>query len=575
MNNNQSLRIWDYLLLFIFIYFAFYFGFSVYALENMNEGLYAEIAREMLVSGNYLVPHLNFVPYLEKPPMLYWLIALSYKVFGISTFAARLIPVSAGALLCLVTFYFAKKMEQGRSGWFAAIILATSVGFILISRVIIFDMLLAVFFTAGLCCFYAWYTTGKRYYLWLTYVMGGFAFMTKGLFVILLMPALALLFMVLNKTPVKRYLQLISPIGIILFLLTVVPWVVAATMQQSDFAWNFFVNEQFMRFLNKRIPHDYHTGAIYYYVPAIIVCLLPWTFLIPTLLKRSVLPVMPETRQLKKFLWAWFLGAFIFFSLSQAKAHYYIILGIPALALLMGMKVNEYFQTKNAKVLSMAFLMLMLLAIIGFAVFSLTFYNANIAALFPENMLLPTKLALPLIIVTGSLAVYGIVGIIANRLTKHSDPKLSFLLLAGAMVPLICFLLIDKQYLQPERSAVALSQYILSHDAERPVYLYRDYEKISTVLFFVQKRVSIIDSDSKDLYFGSTTPAAKGWFITTSEFISTAKQQPVYIVTMDKKLPELNNALQALGFCPVAKSGETTVLSNVASECQQVVLSSN
>ena len=81
-NTYYRLGVSEYLILFVVLFFSFYYGMSTYAIENINEGLYAEIPREMLQIGNYIIPKLNFIPYIEKPPLFYWLVAISYKIFG-------------------------------------------------------------------------------------------------------------------------------------------------------------------------------------------------------------------------------------------------------------------------------------------------------------------------------------------------------------------------------------------------------------------------------------------------------------------------------------------------------------
>lgn len=566
--NSQSLKIWEYAILGLFIYLTLYFGFSSYALENMNEGLYAEIAREMLVTGNYLIPHLNFVPYLEKPPLLYWLIAVNYHIFGVSVFSARLVPITAAALTVLVLFMFAKLLNRGREGWFAAIILTTSIGFMLIARVIIFDMLLALCVTTALCSFYLWYSQGRRYYLWLTYAAVGMAFMTKGLFVMLLVPMITVVFMLLDEAPARQYLRLISPIGILIFLTIVSPWVIAASLKQNDFAWNFFVNEQFMRFLNKRVPHDYHTGPLYFYVLSVLGILFPWTLLLPALLRRSKQYITAVDRSLQRFLWAWFITMFVFFSLSQAKAHYYIILGIPALALLLGMQVFRYVQQNKPKALLSAYIVLVGIAAIIALLLAITLYFPQFAVLVPGFLALPVELAMPIFWTMLLITVYGMIGAIILW-ARRGSPQLTFLLLASLILPLVAFFLIDKQRLQPERSAVAVANYILQNAPTHPVYLFQDYERFSTILFYLQQRLAIVDSVSKDLYFGATTAEADGWFITSQALLDNAKQKPIYIVVVKKKLPELAAVTNGLTFCPVASSGEVFVMTNSAEDCKR------
>lgn len=564
-DSNEKITLLDYLVMFGTIFVTLFFGFASYALENMNEGLYAEIPREMIVTGNYIVPHLNFVPYLEKPPMLYWLIALSYHLFGVSAFAARLVPVVSGAVVCLSLFYFAKKIKLAREGWITAILLATSAGFILISRVIIFDMTLTAFFTLSLLFFYLWYLKEIRGYLWLSFALLGCAYLTKGLLSVALVPFIAMLFMIVERTPWKKFFRLFDIPGIGIFLLTIVPWTIAASIRQPGFAWDFFINEQVYRFLNKRIPDDYHHGPIWYYIIPTIVLLLPWSVFFPTLIKKSQFIEDKQVARLKKFLWIWFLAPFIFFSISLAKAQYYIIIGIPALTFLLGIKFNEYFKAGNGKLFTRFFYVLVMGGGVLLIAICFSIYSPQVANHLPSNWILPHALGFPLLVVLGITIPYAILGSILMYYNR--SPVVRFVLIAGLILPWIYFLIADKQLLSPQRSEKLLGEYILSHDPNRPVYLYQDYENISSILYYVKKRVGIIDTVSMDLYYGSRTAAAAGWFITAKEFAARSQVQPVYVVTLARKLSRFEAVMQPLKFCVASRSGDTLVLSNNARDC--------
>ena len=575
-NTHEKITLLDYFIMLGTIFVTLFFGFASYALENMNEGLYAEIPREMMVTGNYTVPHLNFVPYLEKPPMLYWLITLSYHLFGVSTFGARLVPVVSGAIVCLSLFYFAKKIKLAREGWIAAIVLTTSAGFILISRVIIFDMTLTAFFTLSLLFFYLWYIKEIRWYLWLSFALLGCAYLTKGLLSVALVPFIAMLFMIVQRTPWKKFFRLFDIPGICIFLLTIVPWTIAASIRQPGFAWDFFINEQVYRFLNKRIPDDYHHGPIWYYIIPTIILLLPWSVFFPILVKRVQASVntidAKQMASLKKFLWIWFLAPFIFFSLSLAKAQYYIIIGIPALAFLLGIKFNEYFKAGNSKIFTWFFYTLVIGGCTILSLICISIHSQKFASHLPNNWILPHELGFPLLVVLFITIPYAILGSILIYYKRA--PIIRFILIAGLILPWIYFLIADKQMLSPQRSEKLLGEYILNHDPNRPVYLYQDYENISSILYYVKKRVAIIDTQSMDLYYGATTPAAKGWFITSKQFTAQAQTQPVYVVMEASKLAMFNIVVAPLKFCVASRSGDTLVLSNKMQDCQSPPLTS-
>ncbi len=565
LNQKQQLGWIEYLIAFVIIAITFFYGFASYALENMNEGLYAEIPREMIVMGSYIIPHLNFVPYLEKPPLLYWLIALNYHLFGVNVFSARLVPILAATIVCISILAFTRALKFSKSGWFAAIILATNVGFVLIAHVIIFDMLLTALFTLALLFFYLWYEKERRWYLWLSYAFLGFAFMTKGLLSIALIPIIAVGFMLWNKTPWHKIFRLFDWVGILILLLTTVPWVILANLQQPGFAWDFFINEQFMRFLNKRVPHDYHNGPFYYYFESLFVFILPWTFTLPLLFKRKI-NIEPKEAQLQRFLWLWFLIPFIFFSISAAKAGYYIVIGIPGLALLLGMKINQLCRDNQGQYLLRIFSILAIVNIATLTLVIISLYNPNFMPFITNTLALPNALRPALLTVALFTTIYSLIGLLlAYRWCNK--PVFSFLLISGFILFWIYFLIADKQYLQPERSAVLIGEYIKVHDNKRPLYLYRDYEEISTILFYTKRRIPIIDTVSRDLYYGSHTPEAKGWFLTNQDFRNQANSQPVYIVMQSWRIPEFKMVMAPQPYCLAFQSEDTVLLSNRKADC--------
>ncbi|MGB6975988.1 MAG: glycosyltransferase family 39 protein [Gammaproteobacteria bacterium] len=547
---------WHYLLLFILVFIAFYYGMGSYPLENMNEGLYGEIPREMLAMGSYIVPHLNYLPYLEKPPLLYWLITLSYSIFGISAFSARLIPAISATAICLGLFLFAKSLNRVKAGWLAAMILASSIGFILIVRVLIFDMLLTACFTLSLLFFYLWYEKTSRVYLRLFYLFCGLAFMVKGLLALVLIPAITGIFVLTEENRWPKLLAMVDWIGILLLLITIIPWIALVIWQQPHFFSDFFFNEQVARFFNRRFPMDYHTGPIYFYLPWLFLYLFPWSIFFPILFRKNTSTLL---QPLRKFLWLWFSLPLIFFSLSQAKGDYYMVLGVPPLALLMGIKFDEYFRLNKTKILAIVLTLLLIITMILLGSFALSPFVPTLQQLLQHLLLLPHWVTAVWEIALWML-IYSLCAILVIRYSP--SPTTLFSLIAGLIIPVVILYLADKQALQAQRSAATIASFIQAHDRQRPVYLYRDYEKISAILFYLQRRLPIIDSQSEDLYFGSHTPQAAGWFIDTKNFATLAQKQAIYIVMDSGNLNDFNHALQPIAFCEIFKSGNTLVLTN-------------
>lgn len=337
---------------------AFYWGLSGYALLNNNEGLYAQIAFEMLTSGNFTVPTLNGVSYIEKPPMLYWLIAGSYSLFGKTVWAARFVPATFGCLTVLSLVLFLRRLGRQQEGLAAGTLLATSLGFAIFSRMVFFDGLLTAFFTFALLSFYLWDKTAEKKWHRLFYVFLACALLTKGFLTVLLAGLIATIHLSLKRRHFMDIFTLWDTIGVLTFILIAAPWHIMASLQQEGFAWFYFINEHVLRFLDMREPRDYYRGPFYYYLIRIPAYFAPWTLLLPF---SGAQTTKPKDASLRPFLWLWFGITLAFFTLSRAKANYYMVLGMPPAALLL---VDYFYHrqrfalfTKIATLLSAALLM--------------------------------------------------------------------------------------------------------------------------------------------------------------------------------------------------------------------------
>lgn len=548
-NDNwvMSRKIW-WLFTLLCVFFGFFYGNAHYLILDMNEGLYAEAAREMFVTKDYVIPHLNGVPYLEKPPMLYWLITLSYKLFGVSTFAARLIPSFSSALVSLLLVLFGwYNGLTSRASCVAVIIFATSIITAVIGRVVFFDMLLTLWITAALFCFLHWYRTDNVKCLWGAYLLVACAFLTKGPIAICVAGGVAMAFMLLHCASLKKIAAFFNPVGIAIFLVITMLWVIPATLKLPGFAREYFVNEQLLRFLNKRIPHDYHTGPFYFYIPRVMTYLLPWTFFLPSVFGR-IRGKIAQQNIFKLFLWVWFLFTLLFFSLSGDKGDYYMIVGAPPLVLLLGIEIENLLRKNKHFLFAMLFYVLSLGSVVALIVMLLT----NAIPLQAQNLALFTLIFCFAYMAAGSFGVFYV-----------KKAAINFFLIAGFIFPSINFYVHLQHLTEDTYTQSSITNYILSHDVARRAYLFKDYEIFSTTLFFLQRPLSIIDSASKDLYFGAQTGEAKEWFINHERFLQNTAVQPVYVIVSKKRLGEFQAVVEPLQFHVVAESARAVVMERV------------
>jgi 4-amino-4-deoxy-L-arabinose transferase-like glycosyltransferase len=304
----------------------FFSHLGSYGLWEPDEARYAEIAREMATGGSWIIPHLNYVAYVEKPPLLYWLTTISFHIFGINEFAARL-PVAISALIgVLATYLFTLRTFGRRRAILAAAILATSPIYAVMAQVLTTDMLLTAMVTVASFAFFLHWREGGRW-CWLAYLAMGLGVMTKGPVGVVLPVLSIVLFLAWNRE-LRGALGRFHVIpGLALTILIAAPWFVAMTIREPGFFDFYFIGEHVRRVFET----DYsHSEAFYFYLPVLAIGLLPWSMLVPFLTWRS-LPKNPARR----FCLIAAAVTLIAFSCASAKLIPYILPAIPPLAVLI------------------------------------------------------------------------------------------------------------------------------------------------------------------------------------------------------------------------------------------------
>jgi 4-amino-4-deoxy-L-arabinose transferase-like glycosyltransferase len=325
---------------------AFFQTLGRLPLLEPDEGRYAEIPREMLASGDFITPYLNYVKYFEKPPLHYWLNALSFRVFGQNEFAARFPGTLLGLLGILATYHLGRKLFDRRSALFAALILGTSVGYLVMSRINFTDMTLTFCMTACLGSFIlAVRDDGPRKgsYYHLFYLFSALAVLAKGLIGIVLPGAIIFLYLLLSRRwRLLREMRLTT--GIPLFLLVASPWFLLVSLRNPEFARFFFIHEHFERFLTK--VHGRYQ-PFWFFVPVLVGCMLPWSLFLPAAAGDFWRQRRETGHDARLYLVLWAAVIFLFFSKSDSKLIPYILPVFPALALLAGQSFAQAVEGKG------------------------------------------------------------------------------------------------------------------------------------------------------------------------------------------------------------------------------------
>ena len=307
-------------------------------LANPDESRYAGIPREMLARDDWVVPHLNGIPYFEKPPLVYWTVGLSRVLFGPGEFAARLTPALFGLGGVLLAYTAGRRLYGRRAGWCAAGVLATCLLHFTLSRVLLLDMPVAMLMAATLVCFLAGVHEPpgpRRRALFLgLYAAAALATLAKGLIGFLIPGAVMFLWLLLLGEW-RRLRPLHLPSGAALFLLIAAPWHLLAAQRHDGWARFYFIREHWERFTT-----DTHLrGEPWWFFGVVLLAgLFPWVgFLVPAV--RSALAGGWARRREHAagwFLVLWVAFIVLFFSLSRSKLIPYILPVYPALAVLVG-----------------------------------------------------------------------------------------------------------------------------------------------------------------------------------------------------------------------------------------------
>ena len=304
-----------------------------------DEARYSLIASAMNESGNYVTPHIKNVIYLEKPPLVSWATAISFQIFGENDFSARLFAALCAWGCILLVYFIGSHFRDEKSGLYAAMILTISSFHFVIGRLNILDMPLTFFICLAIWLGYlALKRQNQRYLFYLFYFVCALTFLTKGLIGVVFPFAILIIWLIWSGQ--WRNIRLLySPIGILIFLIVVCPWLILAQKENSDFLWFFFVQEHFLRFTTKM--HG-KTEPIYYYLPIIIGGTIPWSVYLIKAWKNKTLKESLFSSDGNKLLIVWFLFISLFYTASSSKLATYIAPIFLPLALFAGCMLKKY-----------------------------------------------------------------------------------------------------------------------------------------------------------------------------------------------------------------------------------------
>jgi 4-amino-4-deoxy-L-arabinose transferase-like glycosyltransferase len=456
---------------------------AVRPLFNPDEGRYAEIPREMLAGGDWVVPHLNGLTYIEKPPLQYWATAVVQAVLGPSAFAARL--YSSLCALAAVAFiaWAARRLWTREAAVRAAAVAASMLLFVLLGQLLTLDMSLTFYMTVCLCAFLVAQAHAEqqleqaaRTAMLLAWAAAALGMMTKGL-VAAVIPAAVLVVYSAVTRDLSPWRRLHIPLGLPLFLLIAAPWHVLAQRRLPDFFEFFFVREHFARFMT---PVADRQEPFWFFAVVFLLGTLPWTWSALQCVFLDFRRAPARRFDAPTFVRIWVLFILVFFSLSDSKLVPYVLPALPALALLIA---AQPLARLLRDVASVAVLMTGLGVVLGAGAAVLPWLLRS-AQRAPYFLGLRPGLALAAVILM-------LVGASVWR-RRARDVTLNGALLAsgwlGAVLSLLCF----AGALAPVYSGATLAAALPAVErAAAPVYSVRTYDQ--TLPYYWQRAVTLVE----------------------------------------------------------------------------------
>jgi 4-amino-4-deoxy-L-arabinose transferase-like glycosyltransferase len=571
---------------------AIYVGCIVSPPSLMDDvdSVQAQIARNMLVSGDWVTARLDGVPYLEKPALIYWAIALSYKIFGVHDWSAR-IPIALSALaLCWVTAAFGIWAFGKRAGFYAGLCISTCVGLFLFTRVLIPDVTLTFTTALAMWSFLRAIDDEElrpRLWAFLFAASLGVGLLLKSLIAIVFPVGAAIVYLLLTRKLFSwKILKRLHPFtGTLVILLIAAPWHIFATLRNPPyfvftlhsgpnsyhgFLWFFFINEQLLRFLNLRYPRDYNTVPRLYFWLFHLIWLFPWSVYLPAVAKLSFKPINRAGRaRLLALCWLGFVLIFFTFSTTQ---EYYSMPCYPALALLIGsaMATENVWVRRGTRTLAV---IAACAAIAALAIFwnvrnlpapgdisSALSSNPKSYSLSLGHMLdltLPSFAYLRIPLLLASIAF--LVGALGNI---RSTGLRAFLASALMMVLFFHAARAAMVVFDPYLSSRPLAEVLLK-SPDGALIVERHYYPTSSIFFYTNRTALLLNGRVLNLEYGSNAPGTPDVFVNDAKFASLWMTEPrYYLICAQTSLPRLQTLVGPTNLNIVSQSGGKLLLTN-------------
>jgi 4-amino-4-deoxy-L-arabinose transferase-like glycosyltransferase len=555
------------------------------------DAVHGQIARNMVQSGDWVIAHLNGVPYMEKAPLPYWLIAIFYLLMGVHDWVARIPTALSAVLLCFATARYGAWAFGRRAGFYAGLALATSVGLFLFTRILIPDVMLTLTVTV---CFMAFQRAmnedgeelHSRRWSALFGVALGVGVLLKGLLALVVPVGGVLVYLAITRQLFSRVTwRRLRPLSVVLiFLLIAVPWHVLATLRMPPylnfsmhsgpgeyhgFFWFYFFNEHLLRFLNLRYPRDYNTVPRLAFWLLNLLWLFPWSAYLPAAARLNYGPVDRAGRtRLLALCWTGFLLLFFTFSTTQ---EYYSMPIYPALALLLGCAMDDEGRLITAGSRTIALISTMAAALIGAILFAVRLapatgdissalqqhpeaYTLSLGHLGDLTLQSFAFLRAPLVLAGVAFLVGAAGGWLRGRRAFFALAAMMVLFLHASRMALVVF--------DPYLSSRPLAE-ALMHAPEGQLIVDGAYYPFSSVLFYSNRNALLLNGRVNNLEYGSYAPGAPRVFVNDAEFMRLWSGTIRYYLVADRSgLARLSALVGPARLHQISESGGKFLFTN-------------
>jgi len=561
------------------------------ALMDDVDAVHGQMARNMVQSGDWVIAHLNGVPYMEKAPLPYWLIAICYLIMGVHDWVARIPIALAAVLLCFATARYGAWAFGRRAGFYAGLVLAASIGLFLFTRILIPDVMLTLTITL---CFMAFQRAmnedgeeiHSRRWPALIGVALGVGVLLKGLLALVVPIGGVIVYLAITRQLFSRDTwRKLRPLStILIFLLIAAPWHVLATLRMPPylnfsmhsgpgeyhgFFWFYFFNEHLLRFLNLRYPRDYNTVPRLAFWLLNLLWLFPWSAYLPAAAKLNYKPVdRAGCTRLLALCWAGFLMLFFTFSTTQ---EYYSMPIYPALALLLGCAMDAEGKFISLGSRTIALISTAAAAVIAAILFAVRHVPAtgDISGALqqhPESYTLAlghmgdltlqsfAYLRAPLILAGIAFLVGAVGGWLRGRKAFIALAAMMVLFLHASRMALVVF--------DPYLSSRPIAEALL-HAPPGQLIVDGAYYPFSSVLFYSNKDALLLNGRINNLEYGSYAPGSPAVFIDDAAFMRLwSGTIRYYLVSDSSGLARLSALAGPARFHQIAESGGKFLFTN-------------